>query len=378
MNDHYSNLGVSPDATDSEIKSAFRRLARQYHPDLNPGDAAKSRFLSIKDSYETLSNPERKAVYDRFRKRGSVDPVAAESRPQAQPDPGRVQTAGYFSGRQAWKDEPAADISKEEFLRRQKMVSEMERLSRQGRLAEAEAVAKQLSSLGIRNAAVYGVLGDAARIKGDFAEAAKQFGYAAQYDPSSDRYRDLSVAMMEALARKPKPSAYQSEKAPSYALLFGLISVVAAVCYTAVAREPAIASGVAPVSTWTLGQIVMAGVAGFSIGSSLSAAGQIEHFDLGGGAAGYRLHPGIVVLLVSLANFWLAAALYVLVGLTQKSFHAGVTKVLAGSALAVGALSMARFGYGWEAVAQTAVWSGGIVYPAGLAGWLLADSLRRV
>lgn len=371
MSDHYSNLGVTPDASADEIKSAFRQLAREFHPDRNPTDEAKSRFLSAKESYEILSNPERRAIYDRFRK------PRAERVTSPDTEKPRVQTAGYFRGRKAWEDNPKGEVGKEEFLRRRRMVADMERLASKGRLAEAEAIANQLVDLGVKEAAPFGILGDSARLKGEFAEAAKNYGFAAQFDPASDRFRELSVAMMEAMARKPKPTQYQSDRSSGYAVLFGMVTVAAAVCYLAVAREPTIASNVSWISTWTLGQVAMSAVAGFAIGASMSAAGQIEHFDMGGGGSGYRFHPGVVVLVVSLANFWLATALYLLVGFAQRSFHAGVSKVVAGSAVATGALSMARFGYGWEAVAQAATWSGGIVYPAGLLGWLLADSLRR-
>jgi len=64
--DFYTALGVSPDASLEEIKSAFRRLARETHPDANPGDpAAEARFREIAEAYEVLSDPRRRAAYDR-------------------------------------------------------------------------------------------------------------------------------------------------------------------------------------------------------------------------------------------------------------------------------------------------------------------------
>jgi len=64
---YYATLGVTQDATGEDIKRAFRRLARQYHPDLNPDNkAAEERFKALGEAYEVLSDPVRRAQYDEF------------------------------------------------------------------------------------------------------------------------------------------------------------------------------------------------------------------------------------------------------------------------------------------------------------------------
>ncbi len=66
MADYYETLGVSRDAGADDIKRAFRRLARESHPDSNPGDpTAEERFRTIAEAYEVLSDPPRRAAYDR-------------------------------------------------------------------------------------------------------------------------------------------------------------------------------------------------------------------------------------------------------------------------------------------------------------------------
>ncbi|HEY9638782.1 MAG TPA: J domain-containing protein [Coleofasciculaceae cyanobacterium] len=65
--DYYEILGVSAETTNDEIKKAFRRLARQYHPDMNPGDkAAEEKFKDIGEAYEVLSDPNRRSQYDQL------------------------------------------------------------------------------------------------------------------------------------------------------------------------------------------------------------------------------------------------------------------------------------------------------------------------
>ncbi|MGB9809766.1 MAG: DnaJ domain-containing protein, partial [Caldanaerobacter sp.] len=65
--DLYEILGVDRNASQEEIKKAYRRLAKKYHPDLNPGDKeAEQKFKEINEAYEILSDPQKRAQYDQF------------------------------------------------------------------------------------------------------------------------------------------------------------------------------------------------------------------------------------------------------------------------------------------------------------------------
>ena len=72
--DYYEVLGLGKNATDAEIKSAYRKLAKKYHPDLNPGDkTAEEKFKEVNEAHDVLSDPEKRKRYDQFGFAG-VDP----------------------------------------------------------------------------------------------------------------------------------------------------------------------------------------------------------------------------------------------------------------------------------------------------------------
>lgn len=65
MSNHYETLGVSKDASDEDIKKAYRRLSKQYHPDLNDGaKSSEDKFKEVNEAYSVLSNPEKRQAYD--------------------------------------------------------------------------------------------------------------------------------------------------------------------------------------------------------------------------------------------------------------------------------------------------------------------------
>ena len=70
MSEFYTLLGIPRDATEAEIKKAYRKLAMEFHPDRNPSHQAEARFKEITEAYEVLRDPQKRAVYDRYGKAG--------------------------------------------------------------------------------------------------------------------------------------------------------------------------------------------------------------------------------------------------------------------------------------------------------------------
>src|SRR3990172_6407556 len=81
---YYDILGIRPDASHKDLRHAFRRLARKFHPDVNPGDkTAEERFKEINRAYEVLSDPDKRAKYDRYGEQWEQAEAFEQARQQA-------------------------------------------------------------------------------------------------------------------------------------------------------------------------------------------------------------------------------------------------------------------------------------------------------
>ncbi len=86
--DYFAILGVSPEATEAEVRQAYRRLARRYHPDLNPDEPeGEARLKELNEAYEVLSDPTRRAAYEAQRRAVRIQVTGAPRRAPGPPRP---------------------------------------------------------------------------------------------------------------------------------------------------------------------------------------------------------------------------------------------------------------------------------------------------
>src|SRR5258707_15861392 len=103
--DFYEVLGIKRDASEDEIKRAYRQLAREHHPDRNPGDKqAEARFKEVQEAYDILSDKDKRTQYDRF---GFVGPTSGFG---GGPGGGRGPGGFSFQGAEGVDAAEAADI----------------------------------------------------------------------------------------------------------------------------------------------------------------------------------------------------------------------------------------------------------------------------
>lgn len=359
MATHYDTLGVKRGCSPGEIRSAYRKLVLDHHPDRSKSPESRDIFIRATEAYEVLSDQERRRDYDRIlflEDQKQMERAAARQTPKAQPkpraEPKRVELV-------------AVELTK------------LVQLFSRGRMFEAETLAKDLMTRAPREAIPYGVLADICRSRGELAEAAKLYAIAAQMDPRNQIYQRRHEELIGAIEATTHTihvaRARQANPAP---LIAALIATFLAGIYLAASHESPLWPKTPTISGFTLGSLGVLFFSGVVAGISLAIGGWLDTYESTAMSATGKRSPAAALGFLAVANFWISALLYLLIGLGQRGFNystsrmvgatAFLTLLFAGCALASEVLS----------AGQILAWGGNLIYLGSLVGWMVADAFR--
>jgi len=357
---HYDTLGLKRDCTPDEIRSAYRKLVLQHHPDRSSDPESTDIFVRVTEAYEVLSDRTRRLEYDRLlatqdRQRAEVRAAATRATPQPKPKAAPKKAESI-----------AVELTK------------LVQLFSRGRIVEAEAMARDLIKRAPREAIPYGVLADILRSRGNLAEACKMYAFAAQFDPRNPIFQRRHEELLQAtqVTKSAVHIAQDREARATPPMVAAIVAMLGGI-YIVLSREGALFPHVAIVSTYTLGLVGSLFFCGIAVGSSLAMGGWLDRFESTTANALGRRSPTAVLGFVAIANFWVAALLYVFIGLGQQAFNYSTSRVV-GSVAALTLLLAACAAPSYAINAwQVLIWGGNLAYLGALLGWMVADAFRR-
>jgi tetratricopeptide (TPR) repeat protein len=356
---HYEVLGVTPQATQAEIRSAYRRIALAHHPDRSKEPRSAEIFREATDAYHVLNDPARRATYDDTQER--VQKYRAEqARPKAEPAR-RVQVSS--------SEPPKASPD----------VQRLTSLFARGRLAEAEILAREIRKMDPRQPIPYAVLGDIARSQGNLNEAQKMYAYAAQFDPTNPIYQRRYEQLLEAsvvVTGRGSSTSLRGHGELVAAPAVGLGLVVAAAAVVAMSGEQSAFAALPLISSWTASVLFMLFFGGVSVGCSLSIGNYLDRFASMTTNAVGNVGPTVMLGAIALVNFWGAVLLYMALGVFQRAANFSTTRMLLGVSTVVLLLTIAGSVSPVIRPSQVFLWGGNVAYLGALVGWMVTDAFR--
>lgn len=395
---HYEVLGVRVASTSDEIRSAYRKIVLEHHPDRSKDPRSAELFLAATTAYEVLGDADRRRQYDELqrleRMKAEQDRLndyakrkgyqQSKSKPEP-PKPGspkvtppkrRIDGPTVPTG-----SAPKVDASFSTSSNRASTTVDVTRLTMlfsRGQHQEAERLARKIIERDGRQPIPYAVLGDLHRQRGELQQASKMYAYAIQMDPRNQLYQQRHEELLGAInVADNGRTETAATKGQVLAPVVGGGLVLLSSCYLVLSNEAPFMPSFKLLSTWTVGLVVMLFLCGVFLGASFSVGHLLDRFStvttntIGG------LAPSVALALVAVANFWAAGLMYVAIGVAHGSFNfstsrlvgavAGATVVLAGAS----AISSGPSGW------QTLLWGGNLIYVGALCGWMVADSFRR-
>lgn len=356
---HYEVLGVPRNATQEQIRLAFRRLVLKYHPDRSGTPSTTETFMRIVEAHAVLSSPERRAHYDAL--------LRAKERSTTRHSP----SAGTRSA------EP-----KDRTTHRQPLVHDVARLlnlavveASRGRFDRAEAAARRVIEQDFRVALAHSVLGDVYRARGEIDDALKHYAYALQFEPENTTYQKRYYSLHAASNQRSEEARRAAN--PTLPLMIACVITFFTLAYVALAKEEPMRGLPAIISTWTAGLLVMLFVCGLTMGAALSISMAVDPYETVLKTSAGRLTRSAALGIVAIVNFWASALIYVVIGVLQDAFTYSISRVVFLVAVLTACFATASALSGQISWGQTLLWGGNVLYLGVLAGWLVADAFRQ-
>lgn len=405
---HYEILGVSPRSTQDEIRSAYRKIVLQHHPDRSSDPASPEIFMQATEAYDVLSDAPRRRQYDETLRLERLRSSTAQNRAnqssrsgqkrtgdqsrQAAPTSSRHSAKGSGGSSSADAGRPTSPPNHEPTVPKSQGIPtkaqyrastgnaaislEVTRLTmmfNRGQLLESEKLAHKILSTDPRQPIPYAVLGDLYKHRGQLERAAEQYALAAQMDPANEIYRVRHEELLSAVY----PGAWiDSGEGPNpVPILLGVTAIVLlAAAYLAISPERPFAPGLLFIGDWTLGLISCLVVAGLAVGVGLSRARLVERLTLLTKGAVPGSGSQNAVLYLSVVFYWLGAAIYMFRGLSQNGLSSSLSRVYGACTATLLVFCLGLAAGGSASLVEALLWGGGLLFLCSLAGWYIADA----
>ena len=248
----------------------------------------------------------------------------------------------------------------------------------QGRHAQAETLARQILHDDSRQPIPYAILGDLARAQGNVDEAARLYAYAAQFDPRNPiyqrRYEELLSGSRVVYGNK-RTRLEDVQGQPLGAYIAACVVALMAI-YVAVGQESPMFPRLDVISTWTFGLLLCLFLGGVALGVGLGVSRLLDRFSASAVNAMGRIGQVLALAGVAMVSYWVAAALYVALGFSQRAFSFTLSRFMFGVGAATSVFALAAAFSGHLSSAQVFLWGGNVIYIGALFGWMVADAFK--
>lgn len=357
---HYVELGVAETATLVEIRTAYRRLVLLYHPDRSGDKKTTDRFVKISEAYRMLADPKLRSEYDsalRYQREQAANRERAQRAPRDTPQPSKK------SGPRQVGDEAAK-------------IQQAAALFASGKYDNAESVLRLVLRTVPNSALAYAILGDISRQRGDIRAALTHYSYAVQFAPNNAGYQRRYEELLTQSTKVTGRSYAEAQKPRQAPTAIAAIVIALMLIIVSVSKDAPLFPGFEVIDTWSFTFLLMLFLSGIAVGVSAAIGGFVDHLrSLLVGSSG-RSSPFMILAILGLGSFWLAALTYFATGLAKDAFTYSASRAFAFVATAAIAFTLSAWMSGSISPVQAMLWSGNLIWLGTLCGWAIADGFR--